>query len=104
MQEFRQQLLAYASIVKELNQNRLLSERIPIIRKFKRLSSYTKCDKSQARAFLDSWNIVSNLSNELRETGSLVEGVYSRSQFDKSAVVKLNRSLIESGKNWLESE
>jgi hypothetical protein len=104
MLDFRKQLLAYASTVTNLNQNRLLSDKVPIIKKFQSLSSYTKCDKNQERAMSDSWSIASFLANESRESESPIKSPYHYNSDDKSAIVEMKRSLIGSAKSWLESE
>lgn len=104
LESFKKKMLSYASTVKELNKNRLLSEKTPIIKTFKSLSGLTKCDKAQERAMIDSWDIVSNIANESRENGHRIEGGYTNNYNDKYAIVKMNRRLIDSAKSWLENE
>ncbi|KAG2230498.1 hypothetical protein INT48_009873 [Thamnidium elegans] len=101
VQSFKKQMISFSTVINELNKSRLLSEKIPIIKKFKSLAQFTACDKTQERSMLDSWDIASSLTNESRE---------NQPQFNTSlyggadAIVKKNRCLIESSKGWLENE
>ncbi|KAI9346684.1 nucleoporin interacting component Nup93/Nic96 [Pilaira anomala] len=92
IQHLKEQLTGLSKVVKDVNKNRLLSAKIPIIKEFKSLSESTQCDKAQERSMLDSWDIASCLTKESIGNTFLV-----------TDPVKRNIELIKSSKTWLEN-
>lgn len=88
----KEQLSGLSKVVKDLNKNRLLSAKMPIIHEFKSLSKFTQCDKAQERSMLDSWDIASCLTKESVGNSFLV-----------TDPVKRRIELIQSSKTWLEN-
>ncbi|KAI9481514.1 MAG: Nup93/Nic96-domain-containing protein [Benjaminiella poitrasii] len=104
VQTLKKKALAYASVVKDINLNRLLLNKIPVINKFKALSDLSDCTNTQRATMLEAWDIASYLTNEKRETGEYIQGVYTRQHYDKTMVIQMNRRLIHASKTWLEKQ
>jgi hypothetical protein len=100
MDPVKKQIQSYADIVKGLNDNRLLYNKIPIIKQFKTLSSTIEYTKSQRESVNEAWDIASHFTNNIDRTG----GTYLDQNFDNTDIVRLNNRLINASKSWLEKQ
>lgn len=87
-------MISYAKTIQELNHNRLISEKIPLINKLKSVSLLTQCDKAQERSRAESWDVITKIANESKSNGHRVGAAFASDSCN----------WISSSKSWLENE
>ncbi|CAO3666966.1 unnamed protein product [Rhizopus microsporus] len=90
-------IVSYATVIRDLNQSRMLSEPFPLIEKLRQLKRHTDLAKAQGRCVDDAWDILCYF------TANNFQGVFNKAIHPKpSEIHGMTQHLVQAAKSWLE--
>ncbi|CEG71395.1 hypothetical protein RMATCC62417_07138 [Rhizopus microsporus] len=90
-------IVSYATVIRDLNQSRMLSEPFPLIEKLRQLKKHADLAKAQRRCVDDAWDILCYF------TANNFQGIFNKAIHPKpSEIYGMTQHLVQAAKSWLE--